>query len=86
MKPKKLVNVNCNKMNRGQEYLRVQEEQIKVARDHFKLQLSLGNRSPLEALMTPSEPEPFRFAPQTHPQSTSSTSYLPPINQETFMK
>merc|ERR1712227_430201 len=34
-----------------QEYLRVQEEQIKVARDHFKLQLSLGNRSPLGALM-----------------------------------
>ena len=30
-----------------QEYLRVQEQQIKIARDHFKLQMSMGRRSDL---------------------------------------
>ena len=68
--------------------MRVQEEQIKVARDHFKLQLSLGNRSPLGALMNgpptqDAHADNFHFASRPS-HSTSSTSYLPHIHQEIF--
>ena len=53
-----------------QEYLRVQEQQIKVAMDHFRLQLSMGDRS--KVLTDLISPGYLPVPPQNTPLSSSS--------------